>query len=143
MTTGNFDVMVDLVVFFSSRSNNTKRFVDKLACPSLRIPIDGSPIQVNEEYILIVPTYAGGKGDLKGAVPKQVIHFLNDRHNRQYCRAVIGSGNTNFGDTFALAGKIIAQKLAVPLLHQFELLGTAADVSLVKHYLKKREKETI
>ncbi|MGT2933703.1 class Ib ribonucleoside-diphosphate reductase assembly flavoprotein NrdI [Streptococcus catagoni] len=140
MKIGNFNISSPLVVFFSSRSNNTKRFVEKLSCPSLQIPLDGSPLKVTENYILIVPTYAGGKGDIKGAVPKQVIHFLNDKRNRGFCQGVIGSGNTNFGDTFALAGQLIAKKLQVPLLHQFELLGTKYDVDLVKNYLKTTEK---
>lgn len=143
MMIGNFKAKLGLVVFFSSRSNNTKRFVDKLVCPSLRIPIDGSQVEVMEDYMLIVPTYAGGKGDLKGAVPKQVIHFLNNPKNRQYCQAVVASGNTNFGDTFALAGKIISQKLGIPLIHQFELLGTSSDVELVNTYLKNRREGKI
>ena len=72
------------VVFFSSISNNTKRFVDKLGVDGIRIPIKiKESITVDEEYILIVPTYSGGNGDTRGAVPKQVIHFLNDKNNRK------------------------------------------------------------
>lgn len=70
------------VVYFSSKSNNTHRFVQKLACSNQRIPSDGSSILVTEDYILIVPTYAGGGDDTKGAVPKQVVQFLNVRQNR-------------------------------------------------------------
>ncbi|HHU5073418.1 TPA: class Ib ribonucleoside-diphosphate reductase assembly flavoprotein NrdI, partial [Streptococcus agalactiae] len=65
------------VVYFSSKSNNTHRFVQKLGCSNQRIPSDGSSILVTEDYILIVPTYAGGGDDTKGAVPKQVVQFLN------------------------------------------------------------------
>lgn len=69
--------------------------------------------------------------DTTGAVPKQVIHFLNKYTNRSLCRAVISSGNTNFGDSFAIAGPIIAHKVGVPLIFQFELSGTMEDVALV------------
>ena len=31
-------------------------------------------------------------------MPKQVIRFLNDAHNRALIRGVIAAGNTNFGD---------------------------------------------
>ena len=113
------------VVYFSSKSNNTHRFVQKLACSNQRIPSDGSSILVTEDYILIVPTYAGGGDDTKGAVPKQVVQFLNVRQNREHCQ----------GDTYAIAGPIIARKLNVPLLHQFELLGTQEDVTRVKELL--------
>ena len=48
------------------------------------------------------------------------------------CRAVIGSGNTNFGDSFAISGAIIAQKLGIPMAYQFELSGTREDVARVQ-----------
>lgn len=125
------------VVYFSSISNNTHRFIKKLEILNKRIPhnIDENII-VNTDYVLIIPTYSGGGDFLEGAVPKQVIKFLNNKNNRSYCRGVIASGNTNFGETFAIAGPIISKKLAVPLLYQFELLGTIYDVSNVKQILK-------
>ena len=85
--------------------------------------------------MLIVPTYGGG--NLKGAVPKQVIHFLNDEHNRSLLRGVISSGNTNFGTAFCLAGDIISQKCKVPYLYRYELLGTADDVARVREGLEE------
>lgn len=120
------------IVYFSSTSNNTHRFVQKLGIKALRIPIDNKDLLVTDDYLLIVPTYAAGGSDKRGAVPKQVIRFLNRPENRNHCKGVISSGNTNFGDTFAIAGPIISQKLQVPLLHQFELLGTERDVEKVK-----------
>ena len=103
----------------------------KLGFPSARIPLHPKdpPLQVGEEYVLLVPTYGGGS--VKGAVPKQVIRFFNDPHNRSLCRGVISSGNTNFGEAYCLAGDIIASKLGVPLLYRYELLGTPTDVERV------------
>lgn len=120
------------VVYFSSVSENTHRFVGKLGYRSARIPLrrDAAPLTVDEEYVLVVPTYGGGS--VKGAVPKQVIAFLNDPHNRALCRGVISSGNTNFGEAYCLAGDIVAGKLGVPLLYRYELLGTPTDVDRVK-----------
>lgn len=51
------------VVYFSSKSENTKRFVQKLQVYATRIPIEDdphAPIQVTRPYILICPTYSGG-----------------------------------------------------------------------------------
>ena len=120
-----------LLVYFSSASENTHRFVGKLGYRSARIPLrrGDEPLVVDEEYVLVVPTYGGGS--VKGAVPKQVIAFLNDPHNRSLCRGVISSGNTNFGEAYCLAGDIIASKLDVPLLYRYELLGTNTDVARV------------
>ena len=125
-----------LLVYFSSASENTHRFVGKLGYRSERIPLrrGDEPLVVDEEYVLVVPTYGGGS--VKGAVPKQVIAFLNDPHNRSLCRGVISSGNTNFGEAYCLAGDIIASKLDVPLLYRYELLGTNTDVARVKEGLE-------
>ena len=125
-----------LRVYFSTASENTHRFVGKLGYRSARIPLrrGDEPLVVDEEYVLVVPTYGGGS--VKGAVPKQVIAFLNDPHNRSLCRGVISSGNTNFGEAYCLAGDIIASKLDVPLLDRYELLGTNTDVARVKEGLE-------
>lgn len=124
------------LVYFSSTSENTHRFVGKLGIPAVRIPLrrTEAPVTVGREYVLVVPTYGGGA--VKGAVPKQVIAFLNDPHNRGLCRGVIASGNTNFGEAYGLAGDIIASKLGVPLLYRYELLGTPTDVARVKQGLE-------
>ncbi len=133
------------IVYFSSTSENTHRFVQKLTCVFHRIPLNlQEHMVVDSEYILICPTYSGGGKnthghvDTRGAVPKQVIHFLNDEHNRKLCRAVIGTGNTNFGDSFALAGPIIAAKVGVPLAYQFELSGTQEDVARVQMLIDEK-----
>lgn len=126
------------VIYFSSISNNTKRFIEKLNVRNDRIPISlDEELLVNDDYVLIVPTYSGGGNDTKGAVPKQVIRFLNNKQNREHCKAVISSGNTNFGDTYCIAGPIISNKLNIPLLYQFELLGTAKDVENIGKILEE------
>lgn len=120
------------IVFYSSRSENTLRFVGHLGLPAKRIPI--SPKEpmpgISRPYVLICPTYADGMG--RGAVPKQVIHFLNDPARRARIRGVVASGNRNFGATYALAGHIIAKKCNVPLLSTFELAGTERDIARLR-----------
>lgn len=137
-----------LIVYYSSKSNNTHRFVKKLNLPNLRIPLaQGKTTKVNADYVLITPTYSGGQKDengriiTSGAVPRDVIHFLNQLENRKHCLAVVASGNTNFGDSYAIAGPILAEKLHVPLLHQFELLGTVDDVVKVRQQVLEIFKE--
>ncbi|MCS0460931.1 MULTISPECIES: class Ib ribonucleoside-diphosphate reductase assembly flavoprotein NrdI [Rhizobium] len=124
------------IVYFSSRSENTHRFVTKLGLPAQRIPIGGDAnLAVSSPFVLIVPTYCGECG--KGAVPKEVIRFLNDAENRSNIRGVIAAGNSNFGATFGIAGDIISAKCQVPYLYRFELLGTAADVDNVRRGLER------
>ncbi|MDO5700631.1 MAG: class Ib ribonucleoside-diphosphate reductase assembly flavoprotein NrdI [Bowdeniella nasicola] len=125
------------IVYFSSVSGYTHRFVERLGLPASRIPLRAKDphLRVDEEYVLIVPTYGGG--NLRGAVPKQVIRFLNDEHNRSLIRGVIASGNTNFGSAYAIAGDIIARKCKVPFMYKYELLGTADDVERVREGLEE------
>ncbi|GEN27490.1 protein NrdI [Halovibrio variabilis] len=120
------------LVYFSTKSGNTHRFVEKLGLAAQRLPLnrDAPAVQVTQPFILITPTYGGGSA--QGAVPKQVIHFLNDTHNRHLLRGVIAAGNTNFGEAYGLAGRIIAKKCQVPLLYRFELFGTDEDVANVR-----------
>ena len=128
---------VPRIVYFSSVSGYTDRFVKRLGLPASRIPLRPAdpPLHIDEEYVLLVPTYGGG--NQRGAVPKQVIKFLNDEHNRSLIRGVIASGNTNFGTAFGLAGDIISAKCKVPYLYRFELLGTAEDVARVREGLEE------
>ena len=120
------------LVYFSTKSGNTHRFIQKLGLGAQRLPInreDPMP-RVEQPYLLVTPTYGGGYA--QEAVPKQVIRFLNDEHNRGLIRGVIAAGNTNFGEAYGLAGRIIAQKCQVPLLYRFELFGTDDDVARVR-----------
>ncbi|MGI8394256.1 class Ib ribonucleoside-diphosphate reductase assembly flavoprotein NrdI [Leucobacter sp. W1038] len=128
--------MTDLV-YFSSVSGNTDRFVKKLGRPAQRIPLRSTdePLVVDEPFVLILPTYGGGPETR--AVPKQVIRFLNDERNRMNLRGVIAAGNTNFGDAYGIAGDIIAKKCHVPHLYRFELFGTPDDVTAVQHGLEQ------
>ena len=125
------------VIYFSSVSNNTHRFVEKLDFPSRRLPLrtPEETIVATGPFVLITPTYGGGDGN--GAVPKQVIKFLNVPENRALIKAVIAAGNTNFGPAYGLAGDVVAHKCNVPLLYRFELFGTTEDVRNVSLRMEK------
>ena len=126
-----------MIIYYSNVSGYTARFVEKLGEPALRIPLkaaDAAEFTVDEEFVLIVPTYGGGQE--RAVVPKQVIKFLNNVTNRSLIRAVIGTGNRNFGDHFGAAADIIAQKCSVPLLYKLELAGMPEDVEIVRKGLR-------
>ena len=138
------DITQRNLVYFSSVSENTHRFVQKLGVPATRIPLHGH-IEVDQPYVLILPTYGGGRATPNindgGYVPKQVIAFLNNEHNRSLIRGVIAAGNNNFGAEFAYAGDVVSRKCGVPYLYRFELMGTPDDVDAVREGLAAFWKE--
>ncbi|GAB2650038.1 class Ib ribonucleoside-diphosphate reductase assembly flavoprotein NrdI [Vibrio panuliri] len=126
-----------MIVYYSSASGNTHRFIKQLALPAIRLPIDPSKPtpRIDQPFVLICPTYADGNG--KGAVPKSVIKALNDIRTRSLLAGVIATGNRNFGALFAQSGRVIADKCGVPILYRFELSGTPRDVQAVRQGLSQ------
>ncbi|XKH58653.1 class Ib ribonucleoside-diphosphate reductase assembly flavoprotein NrdI (plasmid) [Citricoccus nitrophenolicus] len=123
------------VIFFSSISGNTARYVAKASAAgdfdTARLPVTRLDPQVRATapFVLVTPTYGGGAGER--AVPRQVVKFLNSLNadgNLGLLRGVISCGNTNFGTDFCVAGDIIAAKCRVPHLHRTEVFGTPEDV---------------
>lgn len=124
-----------IITYFSSATENTHKFVQKLGLPNTRIPLKNPHIIATTPYILITPTYGGGAtlhGEKAPHIPKQVATFLNHHNNTNQLKAVIASGNTNFGIDYAAIGPILAQKYNIPLLYTFELMGTEEDVKTVR-----------
>jgi protein involved in ribonucleotide reduction len=127
------------LIYFSSASGYTHRFVTKLGFDerdTARLPLmtREPTLLATRPFVLVVPTYGGGNG--QGAVPKQVIKFLNVKANRDLLQGVIAGGNTNFYEAYCLAGDIISRKCGVPLMYRFELMGTPEDVTAVREGLE-------
>lgn len=93
------------------------------------------PFTVSKPYVLVVPTY-GGNRDSK-QIPEQVVSFLNIKKNRDLLQGVIGTGNTNFGETYCRAAEQISAKAGVPLLYRVEIMGTPEDVEQVQERLNQ------
>jgi len=118
------------LVYYSSRSGNTARLMERLEMEALRLPQAEPAPELDSPFVLVTPTFADGEG--RGAVPKPVIRLLNNPRARALLRGVIAGGNRNFGATFALAGDVIAGKCNVPVLYRFELAGTETDIARLR-----------
>jgi len=125
------------LVYFSSISGNTARFVEKLGVEAARIPLYAREpeLTTQEPFVLLLPTYGGEEG--QHSVPPQVLRFLKQEQNRKNLRGAIGAGNTNFGTAYCLAARKISAKCDVPLLYRFELMGTPDDVANVRQGLEE------
>ncbi|MEZ7610882.1 class Ib ribonucleoside-diphosphate reductase assembly flavoprotein NrdI [Staphylococcus capitis] len=108
------------VVYFSF-SGNVRRFIKRAEIDdTLEINQDNCTEPVNEPYILVTGTIGFGE------VPQPVQSFLEVNHAQ--LQAVAASGNRNWGQNFAKAGRTISEDYDVPLLMKFEVQGTNNDV---------------
>lgn len=126
-----------MLVYFSSVTEYTHRFVGKLDDTAVRIPLvakEAESFTVNEDFVLVTPSYGAAS---KGFVPKQVIKFLNNPENRKHIKGVIGTGNMNFYTDYCKGADIISEKCDVPVLYRLELSGTEDDIRIVNEGLKK------
>jgi protein involved in ribonucleotide reduction len=127
------------IVYFSNVTNNTHRFVEKLSNngDKIRIPIkEVFNERLTKPFLLIVPTY--GATDGTGMVPHQVKKFLNE--NSAVMAGVIAMGNRNFGNEYAMAGRIISSRYKVPYLYNVELAGMPEDVEKTNEIITELEK---
>ena len=108
-----------MIVYFASMTGNVRRFARKIDLEAREI----APNTVAEGPYLLI-TYTIGYGE----VPAKVADFLRD--NGELLRGVAVSGNRNWGANFGRAGDIVAREYGVPLIHKFELAGTATDVRI-------------
>lgn len=122
------------VVYFTTASKNTLNFIQRLDLKSERIPEIGK-LEMNSPYILVFPTYGGGK--VKGSVPKPVVDFIKNEVNRKYIVGIIGSGDRNYGKDFCLGARMLSEKLKIPLLYEYEIKGTNEDVRKIREGILK------
>lgn len=108
------------VVYFSF-SGNVRRFIKRSELTDvMEITKDNCKDVINEPYILVTGTIGFGE------VPQEVQSFLEVNHLN--LRALAASGNRNWGQNFAKAGRTISESYNVPLLMKFEVQGTNKDV---------------
>lgn len=110
-----------LLIVFTSRTGNVRRFVQKLPFPSVEINRQNvDTAQITKPFVFV--TYTTGFGQ----VPIPAAKFI--KNNREWLRGVAASGNRNWAGYFAKAADAIAEQYDVPILLKFELSGTDEDV---------------
>ncbi|EHJ07929.1 class Ib ribonucleoside-diphosphate reductase assembly flavoprotein NrdI [Staphylococcus simiae] len=108
------------VIYFSF-TGNVRRFIKRAEITdALEITQSNCTEVINEPFIIVTGTIGFGE------VPNPVQSFLEVNH--QNLVGVAASGNRNWGQNFAKAGRTISEQYNVPLLMKFELHGTNNDV---------------
>ncbi|HEC2241665.1 TPA: class Ib ribonucleoside-diphosphate reductase assembly flavoprotein NrdI [Staphylococcus delphini] len=118
----------DILVVYYTYTGKTEVFAKELRAHGIRtLSIDENSV-VNEPFILVTPTYSFGE------VPETVLAFLNNNGNN--LKAVMSSGNRNWGGNFAIAGDIVSKTYGVQLIGKFEMNGNKDDVEKLVSYIK-------
>ncbi|MCB5951527.1 class Ib ribonucleoside-diphosphate reductase assembly flavoprotein NrdI [Enterococcus sp. BWT-B8] len=119
-------------IAYFSVTGQTRRFIKKLDLPAYEIEPANPFFEINEPFILVVPTY-----DIE--ITEVVNDFLDYKTNKDNLQGVAGGGNRNFAELFVYTAKDIARDYDVPLLFSFEFSGTNEDVESFKKVVSEIE----
>lgn len=149
-------MMSNLTLIYISLSGNTQSFVKRMS-EYLTFNYNIVPQQINikelnhetfpieEPFIALLPTYLeGGNGLDHGNVEiltNPLGDFISSYDNYKNCMGIIGSGNKNFNHQYILTAKQYSQRFDFPLLGDFELRGTQADIERLATVIMNRKKE--
>lgn len=135
--------MSRVTIVFISLSGNTLSFVNRLTdylkqtygveTRAINIKtLNHQTFKVTEPFVAILPTYLeGGNGLDSGDVEiltTPLGDFIAAHDNAKRCFGIIGSGNRNFNNQYCLTAKQYHQRFGFPMLGDFEMRGTSADI---------------
>lgn len=115
------------MIYYASRTGNIRAVVARLALPNQSIEgMDAS--MVDAPFLLF--TYTDGLGQ----IPATVAKFMEVAH--PFCKGLIVSGNSNFGQHFCAAADKLHQAYGIPILRKIELRGFTKDDEAIQNYYK-------
>lgn len=111
-----------MLLVYASITGNVRAFVDEVGMDSIELSLVNPLIEVNEDYIIVIPTYEGELND-------EISEFIEHSNNQNHLVGFAGSGNINFGDDlFCINVKQLSAKYDKPIIFTFEYSGTEDDV---------------
>ncbi len=145
--------LAPLSIIYISLSGNTQSFVKRLTEHlSSHYSLDTETINIKDlnhktfpittTFVAILPTYLeGGNGIDSGDVEiltNPLGDFIATYDNYKHCLGIIGSGNRNFNEQYCLTAKQYAKRFGFPMLGDFELRGTSADIERLAAVIVER-----
>ena len=136
-----------LTIAYISLSGNTQSFVKRLGeYLKEHYQLESKTINIKElkhetfpvtsPFIAVLPTYLeGGNGVDSGDVEiltNPLGDFIAAHDNYKHCVGIIGSGNRNFNE----------KRFGFPMLGDFELRGTSADIERLAEIIVNTQKES-
>lgn len=120
-----------MLIVFMSLSGNVDKFVSFLDMDSVEIDFNDSQVEVDRDYIAIVPTYDDSITDVFSS-------FIDYKDNKKHLKGFVGSGSKNFDADYIFNAKDLSKKYNKPLIFDFEFSGDN-DVLAFKEEVEKIE----
>lgn len=105
-----------MLIVFMSITGNVEKFVSFLDMDSFQIDYNSDLVEVNKDYIAIVPTY---DDDITVAFSR----FIDYKDNLKFLKGFVGSGSKNFDTQYIFNAKDLSKKYNKPLIFDFEFSG--------------------
>ncbi|HBC91256.1 MAG TPA: class Ib ribonucleoside-diphosphate reductase assembly flavoprotein NrdI [Lactococcus sp.] len=121
------------LVYFSI-TGQTRRFANKTRLEHEEILPQNPEFEVNEDFLLVVPSYADETPGAERSmdIMDPVFEFMAYADNAQHCKGIVGTGNRNFAFLYIFTAKQLSAQFKIPIVYDFEFNGTPADVAAVE-----------
>jgi len=113
-------------------TGHVQDFVDKTGFRTYELNPAQPPIEVNEDYVVVIPTYVGYIND-------DVEEFVEHGNNLEHLVGFASSGNINFDHDFCINGRELSEKYNKPLILKFEYQGTDEDIIKFREEVERIE----
>lgn len=117
---------------YLSLTGNVRKFVSKVGWDSVELNYTNPLTEVNEDYIVIVPSY-------DDEITEIVSDFIEYKDNMRYLVGFVGSGNKNWDEFYCFNAKDLSLKYSKPFIFDFELDGIDKDIIEFKKEVDKVE----
>jgi protein involved in ribonucleotide reduction len=121
-----------MLLVYMSITGNVRDFVERVGMDSYELNPANPFKEVNEDYILIVPSYVG-------LIDDDASDFIDYKDNLKHLKGFASSGNLNFNDLYCVNAKFLSKKYKKPIIFTFEYFGTDKDVENFKREVGKIE----
>lgn len=121
-----------MLLVYMSLTGNVRNFVDRTGMDSLEISESSVYKEVDEDYIIVIPSYVGYIND-------EVEDFLEYGNNLHRLVGFASSGNLNFNDLYCINAKELSKQYNKPIIFTFEYSGTDDDVKKFKEEVDRIE----
>lgn len=122
-----------MLLVYMTVTGNVDVFIRKVGMDSIEIPFANPLIEVNEDYIIVLPTY-------EGELNEEVSEFIEYKDNQKHLVGFAGSGNLNFGsDLYCINVRQLSDIYGKPVIMKFEYEGTDKEVEDFKKEVERIE----